>query len=124
MIKKIEISGIRFDVDKDLQKYITNKVRKIERYIPKNSRQNIHVEVKLREEKAKDKKHCFCEIIIHLPGEDIAADDSTINMYAACDIVIAKLKSQLEKYRTDRHGHVAGRTKQKVRQLLGKIRSR
>jgi ribosomal subunit interface protein len=124
MIKKIEISGVRFIVDKDLQKYITNKVRKIERYVPKNSRQNIHVEVKLREEKAKDKKHCFCEIIIHLPGEDIAAVDTTMNMYAACDIVIAKIKSQLEKYRTDRHSYTASRTRQKVRHFLGKIRSR
>lgn len=124
MIKKIEISGIRLEVDKDLQKYITNKIRKIERYIPKNSRRNVHVEVKLREEKAKDKKHCFCEIIIHLPGEDITAIDSTINMYAACDIVIAKLKSQLEKYRSSRQAHVAGRAKQKVRSFLGKIRSR
>jgi ribosomal subunit interface protein len=124
MIKKIEISGINFDVDKDLQKYVTNKIRKIEHYIPNNSRKNIHVEVKLKEENAKDKKRCFCEVIIHLPGEDITAEDSTINMYAACDIVIAKLKSQLEKYRTDRQGHVAGRAKQKVRQFLGKIRSR
>jgi ribosome-associated translation inhibitor RaiA len=50
MIKKIEISGINFDVDKDLQKYVTNKIRKIEHYIPNNSRKNIHVEVKLKED--------------------------------------------------------------------------
>ena len=68
MTKRIEISGIHLVVDGDLQKYIVKKIHKIERYIPKASRASLQVEVKLKEEKSKDKKHCQCEIIMHLPG--------------------------------------------------------
>lgn len=124
MIKKLDISGIHFEVSKELQRYIVKKVKRVERYIPKKSRQSVRVEVKLREEKSKDKKQCHCEIIMHLPGENITAAESTLNMFAACDIVLAKIKSQLEKYRAvhDRHDKVL--TKRRIRKLFGKIRSR
>lgn len=124
MIKRIEISGIHLDVDSDLQKYIVKKIRKIERFVPKAARASLHVDVKLKEEKTKDKKHCQCEIIMHLPGEDITAAETTVNMYAATDIVVAKLKTQLEKYRASRSKHGAGRQNRRIRAFLGKISSR
>lgn len=124
MIKRIEISGIHLEVDSDLQKYIVNKIRKIERLVPKASRPSLHVEVKLKEEKTNDKKHCQCEIIMHLPGENITAKETTVNMFAATDIVVAKLRSQLEKYRAVRRDHGAGRQNRRLRVFLGKISSR
>lgn len=124
MIKRIEISGIHLDVEHDLQKYITKKVQKIERLVPKASRKSLHIEVKLKEEKTKDKKHCQCEIIMHLPGEDLTAKETTVNMYAACDIVLAKLRTQLEKYRANHRVHGAGRQNRRIRTFLSKISSR
>ncbi|MEK7471995.1 MAG: ribosome-associated translation inhibitor RaiA [Patescibacteria group bacterium] len=124
MTKRIEISGIHLVVDGDLQKYIVKKIHKIERYIPKASRASLQVEVKLKEEKSKDKKHCQCEIIMHLPGQDMTARETTVNMFAATDIVIAKLKTQLEKYRASHREHGKGRQNRRIRNFIGKISSR
>lgn len=124
MIKKVEISGIHTVVTKDLEKYITGKIKTLERYIPRGARTAAHVEVMLKESKTRDKKTCTCEIIVHVPGENLAATESTVNMYAAVDIVQAKLKSQLQKYKAHHSVQTGGRKRRRVRDFLGKIRSR
>jgi putative sigma-54 modulation protein len=99
MIERLDISGVHLQVDDDLRKYVHKKIGHLDRYIPKHSRQSAHVEIKLKESKAKDKKECTCEAILHLPHEVVSVKESTVNMYAAVDIVEAKLKSQLQKYK-------------------------
>lgn len=103
MIKKLEIQGVHMHVDSKLLAYTTKKIGKLDRYTSRHARESLHVEVILKEEKVKDKKNNTCEVIMHLPGETIATKESTINMYAAVDIVEAKLKNLLKKYK-DTHG--------------------
>lgn len=103
MINKIAITGVHFAVDDDLKKYATNKIGKLDKYIPRKSRESAHAEIFLKETKAKDKKQCICEVVLHLPHGKIATKESTINMYAAIDIVETKLKNQIKKYK-DTHG--------------------
>lgn len=104
MIERFDISGVHLQVDDDLRKYVHKKIGRLDRYIPKHSRLSVHADVKLKEAKAKDKKECTCEVILHLPQELIRVNESTVNMYAAVDIVEAKLKSQLQKYK-DMHAN-------------------
>lgn len=102
MISQIDISGIHYEVSEDLKKYINKKVSKLDRFVPRHARKTMHAEVKLSELKTKsDRNHC--EIIIHLPEQIITAKESTINMFAAIDIVETKIKNQLKKYK-DLHG--------------------
>jgi len=99
MIERLDISGVHLRVDDDLRKYVYKKIGHLDHYIPKHSRLSAHAEVKLKEAKAKDKKECTCEVVLYLPHEVISVEESTVNMYAAVDIVEAKLKSQLSKYK-------------------------
>ncbi|MCA9332494.1 ribosome-associated translation inhibitor RaiA [Candidatus Saccharibacteria bacterium] len=103
MIKKLEITGIRTTLDNDLKKYARSKIGKLDKYIPRNSRESAHAEIILKESKIKTKKVCTCEVILYLPHEQLTTKESTINMYAAIDIVEAKLKNQIKKYK-DTHG--------------------
>ena len=64
--------------------------------MPKHARKSAHAEVKLKESKAKNKKQCTAEVTIFMPGEVITAKETTVNMYAAIDIVEEKLKAQLK----------------------------
>lgn len=96
---KVEIDGIHNLGSRDLPKYIHKKIGGLDKYILRHARRSARAEVKLREQKVKDKKECTCEIIIHLPGENISAKESTMNMFAAVDIVEEKLKTQLKKYK-------------------------
>lgn len=103
MINKLEIHGVHMHVDPKLFAYTSKKIGKLDKYVSKHARESLHAEVMLKEEKVKNKKNNVCEVIFHLPGENITVKESTINMYAAVDIVEAKLKNLLKKYK-DTHG--------------------
>lgn len=104
MIKRLEISGVHMEVGEDLRKYVTKKVGRLDRYIPKASRESVHADIKLKEGKAKDKNERTCEVLLHLPQETITLKETTINIYAAVDIVEAKLRNQLKRYK-DTHSN-------------------
>ena len=99
MIQKLEINGVHTVLTADLKKYITTKFGKLDRYMSKHSRASAHVEVFVKERMIKAKKECHCEVVLHLPGENIRVAEDTINMFAAVDIVEAKLRNQLKKYK-------------------------
>jgi putative sigma-54 modulation protein len=99
MITRLEISGVHMSVGDDLKKYVARKIGRLDRFIPRAGRESVHAEVKLKEGKAKNKNARTCEVIMHLPHENIAVKESTINMYAAIDIVETKLHHQLKKYK-------------------------
>lgn len=116
MIKKVEIAGVHTDADARVRKYATKMVGKLERYIPRRARGSVHVEIKLREDKNQKNEQCTAEVIMRLPEETLTAKDSTVNLFAAIDIVEAKLQNQLKKYK-DKHANVKFR-----RRLTDKFR--
>lgn len=118
MIKKLEISGVHTVATEDLKKYITKKIGRLDHYMPKSAKASAHAEVLVKEAKAKDKNKCTCEVILYLPQETITVKEATVNMFAAVDIVEAKLKNQLKKYK-DLH------TSPKLhRRLMARLRRR
>lgn len=103
MIENIDITGVHMQVNDDLRKYTIKKIGKLDQYVGKHARKSMRVEVKLKESKIKTKKERTCEVIMHLPGDKITTRETTLNMFAAVDIVEAKLKNQLKKYK-EKHG--------------------
>ena len=99
MIRKFEILGVHEGTDIKLKKYVEKSVAKLEHYMPRHARESVHVEVKLRENKAQTDKKCTAELIVYMPHEILNAKEATVNMYAAVDIVEAKLVNQLKKYK-------------------------
>jgi putative sigma-54 modulation protein len=99
MLQKFEISGVHTEISDNLRKYITRKLGRMDRYLPKQTRDSAHLEVRLKESKANGKKQCTCDVVLHLPHDTIKISDSTLNMFAAVDIIHAKLKHQIEKYK-------------------------
>ncbi len=99
MIQKMEINGVHAEVNERLYKYVVKKIGKLDNYMPRRVRPSAHVEVRLKEIKAKDKNQHTCEVIMHLPHEVLTVKETTMSMYAAIDIVEAKLKNQLKKYK-------------------------
>jgi ribosomal subunit interface protein len=99
MFTKFEISGVHLSVDDDLRKYATRKIGNLDKYLARASRASAHAEVFLKVAKAKDKQSATCEVTLHLPHETINVQETTLNLYAAIDIVEAKLKQQLQKYK-------------------------
>lgn len=96
---RLEISGVHADVSDKLRKYVTTKIGKLDKYMNAHTKASAHAEVMLKEVKSKNKKDCICEVVLHLPKDTIMTKEATLNMYAAVDIVEAKLKNQLKKYK-------------------------
>jgi ribosomal subunit interface protein len=99
MIRKIDINGVHMEVGDDLKKYVMKKIGKLEKYVPKYARESAHAEVKLKEGKVKTREQRTCEVILRLPHESITISETTINIFAAVDIVEEKLKKQLYRYK-------------------------
>lgn len=99
MIARIDTAGINVELGDDIKKYITRKIGRLDKYIPRHARRSVHVEVKLRETNNRLGNKYECEAIFHLPSAQLQAKDSTLNMFAAVDIVEAKMKNQLVKYK-------------------------
>lgn len=99
MMQKFEIQGVHTTVSDSLRKYVTRKIGNLDRYLSKHDRQSAHAEVILRESKSKSTDHCSCEVILRLPNQTLVAKERAMNMFAAVDIVEAKLKQQIKKYK-------------------------
>ena len=118
MIKKIEIAGIHTEVTDDLRKYIIKKISKLDQYMPKNARESAHVEIKLKEQKVKTRVECSCEVTLYLPKATISTKETTVNMFAAIDVVEEKLKNQIKKYKQK---HASGRLHHRILARLKRV---
>lgn len=119
MIERLEISGVHFEVDERLHKYVTKKIGKMDSYMSRHDRRSAHAEVKLIGSKAKDKKESMCEVVMYLPHDIITVKEATANMYASVDVVETKLRNQIK-----RHKERSTTNHRGVRKLLAKLRSR
>jgi ribosomal subunit interface protein len=121
MIERFEVTTIHTTLDDRLEKYINKKLATLDRYVPRRNRASAHAEVIIKEEKAlKGQSHknpCTCEVTLHLPHEVINVSESTSNPFSAVDIVEAKLKHAITKYK-ERHApgllkrRLAGRSRE------------
>ncbi len=102
MIEKLELSANGVDLTDDIKKYVDRKIGRLDRFMSRHARKSAHAEVKLKQERSKKKDKQMAEVILHMPGETLTAKESTLNIFAAIDIVEAKLKNQLKKYK-DKH---------------------
>lgn len=102
MIAHMDITGIKCDVDTPLKSYIVKKIGRLDRFLPKNARQTARADVKIRHLNEPNGNKYECYIVLDVPDAQINASDSTMNAFAAVDIVEEKLKNQLKKYKDSR----------------------
>lgn len=103
MLKRFEIQGVHTVIDDKLRAHVNRKIGGLDRYIAPHNRESAHMEVHLKETGKKGNVQSRCEVTLHLPHQNIIVKESAVNLYAAVDIVEAKLKQQLQKYK-DKHG--------------------
>jgi putative sigma-54 modulation protein len=103
MISKLEISAKGdLELTDDIRKYVEAKIAKLDRFMNKHARKSAHAEVHLNQEKGQKSDRFTAEVVLHVPGETMTAKESTLNIFAAIDIVEAKLRNQLRRYK-DKH---------------------
>ena len=117
MIKTFEITGKKIELTDDLKKYITKKIGKLDKYLPRHARESAHAEVVIKEStKGKTQKTYTCEVILQVPGDTITVKQETINPFAAVDIAEDTMKNRIRKYK-----NTSG-TKRLHRRVLSRMR--
>lgn len=96
---KLNITGERYELNDKIKDYVNDKIGKLDKYLPKSERQVSHGEVVLTEEDGKAQNRFTAEVVIRFPHGVVTAKESTINMYAAVDIIEEKVKSQILKHK-------------------------
>lgn len=109
MIQSIDITGIKYDVNDITRKYVTKKIGRLDRYLPRHARKTVTADVKIKQIDQPHGNKYEVEVILQVPDKTILAKDSTGNALAAIDIVEMKLVHQLRKYKEASLPHVGRR---------------
>jgi putative sigma-54 modulation protein len=97
---KYDLTARNLEVDAKMKSYVDDKIAGLEKYVPRTARIATTCTVILEDDPSGREDNRFvCEAIISAPGAKMVSREGTINIYAAIDIVEAKLKSQLTKYK-------------------------
>ncbi|HEY8886240.1 MAG TPA: ribosome-associated translation inhibitor RaiA [Candidatus Microsaccharimonas sp.] len=109
MIASVDITGVKYVAGDQIRKYVMRKIARLDRYLPRHARKSVTADVKLKQVNRDHGNKYEAEIIINVPDKRLTAKDSTVNMFAAIDIVEAKLVNQMRKYKQETITHVANR---------------
>ena len=93
---KVTITGKNIEVSEYLRDLALKKIAKLERYFPEDTEVLITMAV--------EKNRHIVEVTIPYQGGIIRGEESTGDMYASIDNVIAKLEKQIHRHKTRRCG--------------------
>ncbi|MGB5396643.1 MAG: ribosome-associated translation inhibitor RaiA [Gammaproteobacteria bacterium] len=94
---QINLTGHHIEITDSLRNYVNEKMEKLERHFDKVS--NTHVILSLENVRHK------AEATVHMSGNDIYADATETDMYAAIDALVDKLDRQVKKYKEKIKNH-------------------
>ncbi len=106
MIEKIEISGKGYKIDEPFKKYVTKRLSKLDRYLPRAAKKDVVMKVAVAEiSKSKNDKYEIAATMEMTGGKVIAAKDECSNVFAGVDLVEAKLTGQIRRYKLEVQPH-------------------
>ena len=97
----IEITGIHCEIDDETRKYVAKKCAKLIDYIPRRARGAAFANVKIEQLKPKSGQQFSCDAVLTLPDKTLVARDAAASALAAVDLVEAKLRGQIRRYKTE-----------------------
>ena len=95
---QLHIASDNYELNDKITEYVERKICRLDRYLPRSVEATGAVTLTL-DQSGREDNQCVCEAIIQLPGPNLQAKEATVNMFAAVDIVEAKLKVQAMKYK-------------------------
>lgn len=117
---QVDITARNMEVSAKLRDYATAKLTGLEKYLPRKSREGIIANVVLGlDPNGREDNQYVCEAVMYVKGTKMVAKEASINIYASVDIVEAKLRAQVAKYK-EKHTTEPRRGRMLTR-LLGRV---
>lgn len=89
------VRGENIEVTPAIREYVEKKIGKLERYFTETPNANVHVNLKVYNDKTTK-----VEVTIPLPHLVLRAEETNADMYAGIDLINDKLERQIRKYKT------------------------
>ncbi|KIL49948.1 ribosome hibernation-promoting factor, HPF/YfiA family [Jeotgalibacillus soli] len=89
------IRGENIEVTPAIREYVEKKIDKLERYFNDTPDANVHVNLKVYND-----KQTKVEVTIPMPRLTLRAEERHEEMYAAIDLIVDKLERQIRKHKT------------------------
>lgn len=95
----LHISTRKCEVNEELEAYMERKLGKLDKYFPrKHQPTGMSIEL-TRDERVEPDKRYHISVTITAPQHPMHAETATMNPHSAVDIIEAKLKEQIRKYK-------------------------
>jgi len=95
---QIDLTGHHIEITESLRTYVNEKMAKLERHFDKVSNTHVILTVETVRHKA--------EATVHMSGNDVYADSTQDDMYAAIDNLVDKLDRQVKKHKEKLKNHL------------------
>jgi len=92
---KFNVRGENIEVTPALREYTEKKISKLEKYFNNETQANVHVKLKVYND-----KKTKVEVTIPLPNLTLRAEVVNEDMYAGIDLIADKLERQIRKHKT------------------------
>jgi putative sigma-54 modulation protein len=92
---RFNVRGENIEVTPALREYAEKKIAKLEKYFTETPDANVHVNLKVHQDKT-----AKVEVTIPLPNLVLRAEEMNDDMYAAIDLITDKLERQIRKHKT------------------------
>ncbi len=83
----------------ELEKYAIRKLAWVERAMPRSEREVVRVGVRFRQRMVAGEKQNSCKLTLTSPKHSFTAQETTVHLYSALDIVAAALRADLKRYK-------------------------
>lgn len=109
MIEKIELSGSNnYKISDSFRKYTIKRIGKLDRYLPRGSKKDVIAKIVITEiDRTHGNKYAI-SVAMEIPGgKVITAKDECSNVFAGVDIIEAKLKGQIRRFKLEATPHLS-----------------
>lgn len=116
---KLHLSGHNYSLTPKIKKYSTTKIGGLDKYLPKKAQDSEATVVLSLDQSGREGNNYVCEATVEVPGDVLQAKEATSNMFAAIDIVEAKLKVQVKKYKQKHDPKTVRKLAERIFRRLG-----
>ncbi|HRN90404.1 MAG TPA: ribosome-associated translation inhibitor RaiA [Candidatus Saccharibacteria bacterium] len=109
MLTSTKVTGIGYQLDGKTNKYVINKIGKLDRFLPRHARRTASAEVRIKQRDGSSGVKYEIEAQIDVPEKMILAKSSGLHVFTAIDEVESKLAAQLRKYKQSQVAHIGRR---------------
>jgi len=106
MIDNIEVSGIKYKIEEQVRKYVVKRLGHLDKFLPKRNRKDVVMRVVIKQVNRPHGNKYEISVAVDVPGgKMMTAKDEAGNVFAGVDILEAKLRGQVRKFKADKLEH-------------------